>query len=103
MPATQSDVHPDSAKILADLPLRPRADLYVESRPDARGNFLVMEERADDVGCTALIGLAISEEGGWYLGCIECRDEISEFDAGMCRRCREDAAEQEQVYAGEEE
>lgn len=101
MPATQSDIHPDSAKILADLPLRPRTGLYVVRWPDAAGNLTILEEDADDCGSAGILGLAVPEEGGWYLGCIECCAEVAQTDSGMCRRCREDAAWQEQVRADE--
>jgi hypothetical protein len=96
--STYSDVHPDSAEILADLPLRARPSLYVEATANAHGNFLVLEEGPDDDGSAGIIGLAIcGEDGNWYLGCIECRAEIEETDSGMCRLCREDAAWQEQA------
>jgi hypothetical protein len=99
-----SAIHPDSAKILADLPLRPRPGLYVDAQADERGSFLIMQDRADDCGGTAIIGLACPEEddeADWYLGCIECRAVVDEADSGMCRLCREDTTWQEQLHADE--
>ena len=85
--------HPDSAGIIAALPLRPRPGLYIDQAPDETGHLLVLEEPADPI-----IGLAIRGEDGWYLGCIECCGEIEEADSGMCRPCRADLAYEDEMY-----
>ena len=96
---TSTDVHPQSAEIIAALRLRPRPGLHVDSGTDETGHLVILEESADplDAGVAdAIVGLAIREEDGWYLGCTECQAEIEEADGGMCRPCREDLAFQEQ-------
>jgi hypothetical protein len=96
--------HPDSAAIVAALPLRPRAGLYIGPAPDTSGNLTVLErdEDPDDGSGESIVGLAIRGDDGWYLGCIGCRDGISEADGGMCRPCREDLARQDQMYLRDE-
>jgi hypothetical protein len=104
---TMTTTHPQSAEIIAALPLRPRPALYVEATPDARAtfrSFLILETSDDpeDAGSASIIGLAVpdpAEGSGWYLGCIGCRAEIAEADSGMCQGCRVDKAfEDEQRY-----
>jgi hypothetical protein len=99
--------HPESAAILAALPLHPRPGLYVAAEPDAKGSLTVLECAPDDGAGDAICGLAVRDEDavedGWYLGCITCRAEIEEADAGMCRLCREDATWQEQQRVPPEE
>jgi rRNA maturation endonuclease Nob1 len=57
----------------------------------------------EDYGSSAIIGLAVDGADGWYLGCITCQREIDEADSGMCQRCRQEAAFQEQQHlAGQE-
>jgi len=91
--------HPDSAQILAALPLRPRPGLYIDLAPDETGHLLVLERTGDPEEGDGITGLAIRGEDGWYLGCIGCRAEIGEADSGMCRPCRLDAEWQELQYA----
>ena len=86
---------PGQDEILAALPLRPRPGLYIGQDTGRGGALLILEspDDPDDQGADAIIGLAVpGQGGGWYLGCIECRAEIAQEDAGMCRPCREDAA-----------
>lgn len=99
-----STTHPDSASILAALPLRPRPELYVEDAIDESGHLLILEsatpealEEGDD--SEVIIGLAVHDENGWYLGCVTCKQEIAEEDSGMCAGCRSDAAFDQQFYA----
>jgi hypothetical protein len=86
----------EDAAIIAALPLRPRPGLYLD-RDDPRDDLLVLEDPAGPDDAETIIGLAVLDgPGGWYLGCITCRDQIDEADAGMCRPCREDKARQEE-------
>lgn len=96
--------HPQAAEILAALPLRQRPGLYIHPRPDGNGNLTVLDrdEDLDEGPVESIVGLAICDERGWYLGCIECRVEIEEADGGMCRPCREDLAVQDQMYVRDE-
>ena len=96
--------HPRSAEIIAALPLRQRPGLYLHPEPDAKGNLTVIEraDDPDDGQVEAIVGLALHDERGWYLGCIECRDEIDEAAGGMCRPCREDRAHLEQTHVPDE-
>jgi hypothetical protein len=88
----------EDAAIIAALPLRARPGLYLD-RDDARDDLLVLEDPSGPEDAGAIIGLALPDgPGGWYLGCITCRDEIEEADAGMCRPCREDEAWRDQQY-----
>jgi hypothetical protein len=91
--------HPDSAAILTALPLRQRPELYIDAATDESGHLLILEESTDPEGdgSEAIIGLAIRDGGGWYLGCITCKQEIEETDSGMCRDCREDAEYQDRI------
>ncbi len=91
--------HPDSAEILAALPLRQRPSLYIDAGTDESGHLLILEASTDpEDDSEGIIGLAIRDEddGGWYLGCITCKQEIGEADSGMCRPCRQDAEWQDQ-------
>jgi hypothetical protein len=86
---------PGQDEILAALPLRPRPGLRIGPDAGKGGALVILEEPPDpeDYGADAIIGLAVPRQGGgWYLGCIECQDEIGADDSGMCQRCREDAA-----------
>ncbi len=83
--------HPDSAAILAALPLRPRPGLCVDPGQDETGHLVVLDRADDPEEGDGIIGLAILGEDGWYLGCITCEQEIEEADSGMCRSCRQDA------------
>lgn len=91
--------HPQSAEIIAALPIRQRPGLYLHPKPDAKGNMTVLDrgEDPDDGPVESIVGLALRDELGWYLGCIECDGEIGEEDGGMCRPCREDRAYLEQL------
>lgn len=93
----------EAGAILAVLPLHPRPGLYINPEPDAKGNLTVLELDADGDQGEAICGLAVRGDDGWYLGCIECRAEIEESGAGMCRPCREDAAWLEQQRVPPEE
>ncbi len=85
-------VQSEDAGILAALPLRRGRQLYV-APPDEDGRLVVMEE-VEDPADDVIVGLAICAAGSWYLGCIGCRREIREADAGMCMTCRQDVEEQ---------
>lgn len=96
--------HPQSAEILAALPLRVRPGLYIQPEPDVRGNLTVLDrdDDHDDSAAEAIVGLAIRDQCGWYLGCIDCRAEIEEADGGMCRPCREELARKDLVHIRDE-
>jgi len=90
--------HPDSDAILAALPLRQRPALYIDAGTDETGHLLILEASADpEDGSEGIIGLAVKDGDGWYLGCITCKQEIEEADSGMCRPCREDAEYQDRI------
>ena len=92
------NAHPDSADILAALPLRQRPGLYVEAATDESGHLLILEASTDpEDDSEGIIGLAVKGDDGWYLGCITCKQEIEEADSGMCRDCREDAEYQDRI------
>jgi hypothetical protein len=92
------NAHPDSAKILAALPLRQRPDLYVDAGTDESGHLLILEASSDpEDDSEGIIGLAVRDDDGWYLGCITCLQVIKEADSGMCRGCREDADYQDRI------
>jgi len=97
--------HPQSAEILAALPLRQRPGLYIDPRPDGNGNLTVLDrdEDPDEGPAESIVGLAIRDERGWYLGCIGCRAEIEEASGGMCRPCREDRAHEDLMYVRDDE
>src|SRR5712691_532987 len=83
---------PGQDEILVALPLRQRPGLYIGPDAGKGGALVILEEPAgeEDYGADAIIGLAVPRQGGgWYLGCVECRDEVPEEDSGMCQRCRE--------------
>ena len=84
------------AEILAVLPLRPRPALYLVPVP--RSGDLMVQERGREGEGDAIIGLAVHDPDGWYLGCIECRAEIEEADSGMCRPCRQDRAIRDEEF-----
>jgi hypothetical protein len=88
----------EDAAIIAALPLRPRPGLYLD-RDDTRDDLLVLEDPTGPEDADAIIGLAVPDgQGGFYLGCITCRGEIDEADAGMCQPCREDEAWRDQQH-----
>ncbi len=75
---TAPATHPQQAEILAALQLRHPARLYVKPDPGAGGDLTVLGRR-DDPGegpVEWIVGLAICDQDGWYLGCIDCRGEI---------------------------
>src|ERR1700761_7730672 len=78
--------HPDSAAILAALPLRPRRGLYIAPQPDSKGALTILERPEDQGEETgeAIIGLAVHDETGWYLACTGCQAEIEGGEGGMC-------------------
>jgi hypothetical protein len=97
--------HPQSAQIVAALPLRRRSGLYVHPEPDSKGSLTILDrcEDASDGPSESIVGLALhDDEQGWYLGCIECRGEIEEADGGMCRPCREDLDRKDLAYIPDE-
>jgi len=92
---TTSAIHPDSAVVVAALPLRPRPGLYIDPALDRDGCFVVLEaaESAGDSDAgDAIIGLAVPQGDSYYLGCITCHGGIEEAEGGMCPPCREDLA-----------
>src|ERR1700722_15740845 len=94
---------PDAAEIIAALPLRPRPALSLPPPNSASntGALLVLEAPEDPDEGDGIIGLALHDDDGWYLGCIKCSDKIEEADSGMCQSCRQDAEWNEQVRADE--
>ena len=97
--------HPKSAEILAALPLRQRPGLYIHLEPGAEGSLTVLDrdEDPDEGPVESIVGLAIRDERGWHLGCIDCRAEIEEAGGGMCRPCREDRAREDLMYGSDDE
>jgi len=97
--------HPQQAGILAALQLLQPASLYIEPDPGAEGDLTVLGRREDpDEGPVEwIVGLAIRDQDGWYLGCIDCRGEIDEADSGMCRPCHEQRARQDLTYVRDDE
>jgi hypothetical protein len=84
----------EQAAILAALSLATQDSLAVET--DKAGDLIVLataEEAGDDEAGTWIVGLALHDpQDGWYLGCVTCKGQIEESDAGMCLPCRQDAA-----------
>lgn len=97
--------HPRQAEILAALQLGQQACLYVKPDPGAGGDLTVLGGRDDpDEGPVEwIVGLAIRDRDGWYLGCIDCRGEIDEADSGMCRPCRERHAREDLMNVCDDE
>jgi len=92
-------VHPDGEAILNAIR---RGDqsmwwvhhfvMQVESATDQDGCPVVVFAKGDGAADGGMaIGLAVARDGGWYLGCIECRNPVAEQDAGMCPPCHERA------------
>lgn len=102
---TAPATHPQQAAILAALQLRQQARLYVTPDPAAGGDPTVLGQRDDpDEGPVEwIVGLAIRDQDGWYLGCIDCRGEIGEADSGMCRPCRERHAREDLMNVPDDE
>jgi hypothetical protein len=101
MPAT----HPQSAAILAALPLRQRPGLYIAAEPDSKGRLTILDrvQDPDDGPVESIVGLAIPDgRGGWYLACTDCDGEIDEADGGVCLPCRQDMAARAQDYLADE-
>jgi hypothetical protein len=96
--------HPQSAEILAALPLRERPGLYIAAEPDRMGRLTILDrgQDPDDGPVESIVGLAIPNGPGWYLACTECAGEIDEADGGMCRPCRQDMAARAQDYLADE-
>jgi len=99
-----AEAHPQSAEILAALPLRQRPGLYIGAVPDHNGNLVIYKrhEDPDEGPAETIAGLAVRDGDGWYLGCIECGGEVREAGAGMCVQCREDLALRDQEYVADE-
>lgn len=97
------DVPPDEQReILAALPVRDRARLYLQ-RDSVSGKIFVLEKPDDLEDGDADVGVASPGEaaGTWFLACIDCGAEITETDAGMCETCRDERAredEQDRAY-----
>ena len=97
--------HPQQAEILAALHLRQQASLYIKPDPGAEGDLTVLgsSEDPDEGPVEWIVCLAIRDQDGWYLGCIDCRGEIGEADSGMCRPCRELHAREDLMYVRDDE
>jgi hypothetical protein len=54
---------------------------------------------ADDGQGEWIFGLLCHDEGRPYIGCIECEQEVTATEAGMCSGCREDLGRREQMAA----
>jgi hypothetical protein len=84
----------EQAAILAALSLAIQDSLSIET--DNAGDLIVLataEDVEDDEAATWIVGLALHDpRDGWYLGCVTCKGQIEESDAGMCLPCRHDAA-----------
>jgi hypothetical protein len=90
---TSEAIHPESAEILAALPRHDARGpgLYVGRQVTGQGGALQVLETGPDGD--DLVSLADPlGDGEWYLGCIECTDEIEWQDGGVCDACRQDLA-----------
>lgn len=88
---TSAAIHPESETIIAALPLRQRRGLYIGRQVTGRDGALQILEMGPDGD--DIVGLAVPlGDGEWYLGCIECADEVEWEDAGACGPCRQDLA-----------
>jgi hypothetical protein len=102
---TAPATHPQQAEILVGLQLRQQASFHVTPQPSTGRDLTVLGRRDDpDEGPIEwIVGLAIRDQDGWYLGCIDCRGEIGEADGGMCRPCRELHAREDLMNARDDE
>ena len=98
-------IHPQQAEILAALQLRQQARLYVKPDPGAGGDLTVLGQgdEPDEGPVEWIVGLAIRDQDGWYLGCIDCRGEINEADSGICQPCRERHAREDLMHVHDDE
>ena len=92
---TPSEIHPDSAAIVA-APCHSVSGPACTSTLHPTETFFVVLEAAESAGDPeagdAIIGLAVHQGDSYYLGCITCHADIEEAEGGMCGQCREDLA-----------